>query len=89
MKRLSDLEYLKLNKFQAFLYNFKLFLCNIPIFFKKLGLAIAAFFKKFAIGVANNFVDIGRTFKNGNWAVRLSFFIFGFGNFPIDKKYSA
>ena len=80
MKRLSDLEYLKLNKFQAFLYNFKLFLCAIPIFFKNVGLAIVKFFKNAFLGIAGEFADIGRTFKNGNWAVKLSFLIFGFGN---------
>ena len=80
MKRLSDLEYLKLNKFQAFLYNFKLFLCAIPIFFKNIGLAIVGFFKNAFLGIVGEFADIGRTFKNGNWAVKLSFLIFGFGN---------
>ncbi len=80
MKRLSDLDYLKLNKFQAFIYKLKLFLCAIPIFFKNVGLAIVRFFKDAALGIAGEFGDIGRTFKNGNWAVRLSFFIFGFGN---------
>lgn len=80
MKRLSDLEYLKLNKFQAFIYNFKLFLCAIPIFFKNIGLAIGSFFKNAALGIAGEFAEIGRTFKNGNWAVKLSFLIFGFGN---------
>ena len=68
MKRLSDLEYLKLNKFQAFLYNFKLFLCAIPIFFKNIGLAIVRFFKNAFLGIAGEFAEIGRTFKNGNWA---------------------
>lgn len=80
MNRLSDLEYLKLNKFQAFLYNFKLFLCAIPIFFKNVGLKIAGFFKNAVLGIIGEFADIGRTFKNGNWAVKLSFLIFGFGN---------
>lgn len=81
MKRLSDLEYLKLNKFQVFLYKLKLFFCSIPMFFKKAGLSIARFFKNCALGVANEFKDIGTTFAKGNWAVKLSFFIFGFGNF--------
>ena len=31
MKRLTDLEYLKLNKFQAILYKLKLFFCAIPL----------------------------------------------------------
>jgi len=81
MKRLSDLDYLKLNKWQAFWYNFGLFFCAIPLFFKNIGLAIVNFFKKCGIGIKNEFVDIVTTFTAGNWAVKLSFFIFGFGNF--------
>ena len=81
MKKLTDLEYLKLGKFQAFVYNLKLFLCAIPRFFVKLGLLIVNFFKNFGISVKEEFVDIGTTFRDGNWAVKLSFLIFGFGNF--------
>ena len=81
MKRLNDLDFLKLNKWQAFWYKFGLFFGAIPLFFKKLGLAVAGFFKKCGVGIKNEFVDIGSTFTQGNWAVKLSFFIFGFGNF--------
>ncbi len=80
MNRLSDLDYLKLNKFQAFLYKLKLFICAIPLFLKNVGLSIVRFFKRCGLGIANEFLDIARTFKNGNWAVKLSFFVFGFGN---------
>ena len=38
MKRLSDLDYLKLNKWQAFWYKFGLFFCAIPLFFKNMGI---------------------------------------------------
>ena len=81
MKRLNDLDYLKLNKFQAFLYNLKLFFCAIPMWFKKLGLGIARFFKNCGIAIKNEIIDIITTFTQGNWAVKLSFLIFGFGNF--------
>ncbi len=81
MKRLNDLDYLKLNKFEAFLYKLKLFLCAIPVWFANLGKGILSFFKTCGLGIKNEFCDIGSTFKNGNWAVKLSFFIFGFGNF--------
>jgi len=80
MKRLNDLEYLKLNKLQAFFYNLKVFLCAIPGWLKSVGLAIVNFFKECGIGIKDEFVDIGSTFKRGNWAVKLSFFIFGVGN---------
>ena len=81
MKRLSDLEYLKLNKWRAFWYNVALFFCAIPGTLWKGILKIVGFFKNCGIGVKNEFVDIGTTFSKGNWAVKLSFFIFGMGNF--------
>ncbi len=81
MKRLNDLDYLKLSKFQAFLYKLKLFFCAIPMWFKKLGLGIAGFFKNCGIAIKNEILDIITTFTQGNWAVKLSFLIFGFGNF--------
>ena len=80
MKRLNDLDYLKLNKFQAFWYKLKLFICAIPLWFKRLGLAIVDFFKNCGLAVKNEFADIGSTFARGNWAVKLSFLIFGLGN---------
>ena len=81
MKKLNDLEYLKLNKFDAFLYKLKLFLCAIPLWFKSLGVSIWGFFKNCGIAIKDEFVDIITTFTKGNWAVKLSFLIFGFGNF--------
>jgi len=80
MKRLTDLEYLKLNKFEAFLYKLKLFFCAIPLWFKGVGAKILEFFKSCGRAVRDEFTDIGRTFAKGNWAVKLSFFVFGFGN---------
>ena len=80
MKRLNDLDYLKLNKFQAFWYKLKLFICAIPLWFKHLGLAIVDFFKTCGRAIKSEFADIGSTFARGNWAVKLSFLIFGLGN---------
>ena len=81
MKRLNDLEYLKLSKFAAFFYNLKLFICAIPLWFLKLGQGIWGFVKKCGLTIKDEFVDIITTFTKGNWAVKLSFLIFGFGNF--------
>ena len=80
MKKLNDLEYLKLSKSQAFLYNLMLFFCAIPAWLKKVGQKILGFFKTCGLAIKNEFADIGTTFSKGNWAVKLSFFIFGFGN---------
>ena len=81
MKRLTDLEYLKLNKFQAFLYKLKMFFLAIPLWFKNVGISILEFFKSCGLAIKNEVVDIVTTFTKGNWAVKLSFLIFGFGNF--------
>ena len=80
MQRLSDLEYLRLNKFQKFGYNFISFFASIPHkllnLFKKIGL----FFKRLGLGIANFFKDIALTFVHGDWKTRISYLIFGFGN---------
>lgn len=81
MKKLNDLEYLKLSKCEAFFYKLKLFFCAIPLWFVKLGKTIWGFIKKCCLGIRDEFVDIFNTFRKGNWAVKLSFLIFGFGNF--------
>ena len=80
MKKLTDLEYLKLNKFQAFWYNTKMFFCAIPAGFLSLFVAIGRFFAKCGRYVRDEAVDIFTTFTKGNWAVKLSFLLFGFGN---------
>ena len=80
MKRLNDLEFLKLNKFQAFWYNVLMFFVAIPGWFWGLCLSFWGFIKKCGRNIKKECVDIGTTFTKGNWAVKLSFFIFGFGN---------
>ena len=80
MKKLNDLEYLKLNAFRRFVYNFLMFLAAIPVFFVNLGKGIGRFFVNLAVGIKDGTLDIFRTFKEGNWAVKLSFLIFGMGN---------
>ena len=80
MKKLNDLEYLKLNKFQALIYKLKLFIFAIPLWFKNLGLSIWSFLKNCGTAVRDEVMDIITTFTKGNWAVKLSFLIFGFGN---------
>ena len=80
MAKLTDLEYLKLSKAQAFWYNLGRFFCAIPRWLLKLLIAIGKFFVKCGVAIKDEFVDIGSTFAKGNWAVKTSFFIFGFGN---------
>ena len=81
MKRLNDLEYLRLSKFQAMVYKLKLFICAIPGWIAQLFINIFYFLKGCVKSVWGGCKDIGYTFAKGNWAVKLSFIIFGFGNF--------
>ena len=80
MTKLSDLQYLKLTKLQRLWYKLTLFFFSIPGWFVKLGRGTLGFFKNIGLSIKNFFVDIGTTFAKGNWAVKLSFIIFGFGN---------
>ena len=80
MTKLNDLEYLKLNGFQKFGYNFINFFASIPSKLWGLLVAIGHFFKKLGIGIANFFKDLGVTFVKGDWKTKISYFIMGFGN---------
>ena len=80
MKKYSDLEFLRLSKWERIKYTIVCFFFAIPgtiwNSLKKIGNGIVSFFKK----VVAEFVDIGLTFKNGDWKTKVSFFILGFGN---------
>ena len=80
MRKLSDLEYLKLSKSRAFMYRLLMFFCAIPVFLMHLIRGIGHFFVKCFTAVGDELADIGSTFIKGNWAVKLSCLIFGFGN---------
>ena len=80
MKKLNSLEYLKLNKLQAFWYNVKLFFWRIPSWLKKFALKVWSLFLGLGSFLTGQVKDIGYTFIKGNWAVKLSFLVFGLGN---------
>ena len=84
MKKLTDLEYLRLSKGGKALYKIKLFLSSIfPAIgngIKRLGRSVGGFFQK----IWNGLRDIGRTFKDGSWQTKLSYFVMGFGNYIPD-----
>ena len=89
MKRINDLQYLKLNKFSAFMYDVWMFICSIP------GWIWGVIKKGFSLvksgfeWIRDEIADIAYTFKNGNKAVRRSFFIFGAGNRFYGQKMRA
>lgn len=81
MTKYSDLEYLKLSKIHKILYKIACFFIGIPAWFVNLGKTIGKKFKNFGIKVKDNFVDIYKTFKEGDYKTRVSFVIMGFGSF--------
>ncbi len=80
MKKYSDLEYLKLPKWQRFLYTVVCCIVAIPggilNFLKKIGLAV----KNFFVALKDDIIDIFVTFRDGDWKTRVSYIIMGFGN---------
>lgn len=80
MKKLTNLEYLRLNKFKRIGYKIANFFMDIPSKLKSLGIIILNRFKKIGIFFKNFFVDFHKTFVNGSWKTKVSYFILGFGN---------
>ncbi len=80
MKRLSDLEYLRLNKFARFFYNVLMFFVGIPKWFVGLFVKLWKVIKKFGIKVKDEAVDICVTFVKGDWKTKVSYLIMGFGS---------
>ena len=80
MEKYVGLEFLKLNKFQRFLYKFTHFFLGIPNWFKNLGLAIWHLIKKIGLAIKNEVLDLIDTFRKGDWKTRVSYVVMGFGN---------
>ncbi|MGM9642487.1 MAG: carbohydrate ABC transporter permease [Eubacteriales bacterium] len=80
MNKLSDLEYLKLDRYSAFWYRFKLILYSVPLGLRNSARRILGLMCRAYSVLKNGIMDIVSTFRDGNWAVRLSILIFGFGN---------
>ena len=80
MKKLDNLEYLKLNKFKRFIYSLLNFFRAIPNAIVGLGKKILNVFKKFGLKIVDIFKTIVNTFIKGSWKTRLSYIFMGFGN---------
>lgn len=74
------IDYMQLNPFQRFGYNFANFFkklpSNIARFFKAVGRAIVSFF----VGIGRGFANYGKRFVKGDVFVKLSYLIFGVSN---------
>ena len=80
MKKLTDLEYLRLNTVQRLWYNIVQFFLGIPQWFVNLGKTIVSKVVAFFVGIKNEIVDIVTTFTKGSWKTKVSFLVMGFGN---------
>ena len=74
------IDYVQLNPFQKFWYNFKNFFIALPGNLKKFFCAIGRFFKKLVLGIGKGFAGYGSRFVKGDWATKLSYIIMGVGN---------
>lgn len=81
MTEITGLDYLKLTKWQRFVYNLKHFLFKIPLFFKNLGIKIYKLIINLGKGIYNYFKTLILTFIHGDWKTKVSFLIMGFGSF--------
>ncbi|MCQ2506752.1 MAG: sugar ABC transporter permease [Lachnospiraceae bacterium] len=79
-KTLSTLEYLKLNRFEKFVYNLVMFFARIPKMILGLFIKIWNFIKACGLFVANEVKDFFMTFIKGTWVTRVSYLVMGFGN---------
>ena len=80
MTQLSDLEFLRLSRWEKFWYKVKRFFTGIPGAIGHFFLRIWEFLKNGVEAIGRELADIGSTFVNGDWKTKLSFFIMGFGN---------
>lgn len=77
---MTDLEFLKLSKWQKFLYRLKQFFLNIPAAVIGLFASIGGLLKNAALAVGNGCKDILTTFTRGHWQTKVSYVVMGFGN---------
>ena len=80
MKKYSDLEYLRLSKWNKFTYRFLSFFASIPVAIWNGIKNIGLWFKKAGLTIAGEAKDIVQTFIEGDWKTKLSYPIMGFGN---------
>ena len=79
MKKLTDLEFLRLSKGQKLLYRIKALLCSIPHKLLSLLIAVGTFFKKTAVSVRDEIKNMIIIFTDGDWKTKVSYAVMGFG----------
>lgn len=86
---MTYVEYKMLNPFQKFAYKLKKFILAIPHALATFFKAIGRFFAKLFLGIGRGFKNYGVTFVKGDWATKLSYIIFGVGDFSKGKYYKG
>ena len=79
MKQYSDLEFLRLSKWEKFRYKLLCFFAAIPRALKNAGIGIGRFFKNAVLGIGREFKDLWLTFREGDWKTKTSYLVMGFG----------
>ncbi len=77
---MTDLEFLRLNGPQKFLYKLRRFLKNLPKTILNAFKGIIGWIVGLFKGVGNELYDIFDTFRKGDWKTRVSYLVMGFGS---------
>ena len=77
---MTDLEFLRLNGPQKFLYKLRRFLVNLPKAILNALKGILAWFVGIFTGVGRELYDIFDTYRKGDWKTRISYTVMGFGS---------
>jgi len=79
MKAYSDLEFLRLNKWQKMLYKLGRFFCSIPRGVAQLFIKLWGLIKNVFLAIGREAKDIVSTFIHGDWKTKVSYLVMGFG----------
>ena len=74
------IDYMQLNPFQRFWYNFSNAMKALPGKLKNFFVAIGMFIANFFKGIGKAVAGYASRFVKGDWAVKISYLIMGFGN---------
>lgn len=77
---MTDLEFLRLNGPQKFLYKLRRFLVNLPKSILNAFKGLIGWFMGLFKGVGRELYDIFDTFRKGDWKTRVSYVVMGFGS---------
>ncbi len=77
---MTDLEFLRLNGPQKFLYKLRRFLVNLPKAIVNAFKGLIGWFVGLFTGVGRELYDIFDTYRKGDWKTRISYTVMGFGS---------